>query len=143
MEIIEVKQNWPADTIRIDVSLGNYCNYKCWYCWPGSNDGTHKFPDFDLIVKNLSALLDYYLANSNKTKFDFNLLGGEATLWPRFVEFVAYFKSRYNCIFWYIIMGNSNYRPPPLCVHRPGLYGKSGVRSGADHLTPSMFVGKS
>lgn len=99
MEIIEVKQNWPEDTIRIDVSLGNYCNYKCWYCWPGSNEGTHKFPDFDLIVKNLSHLLDYYLANSKKKKFDFNLLGGEATHWPRFIDFVAYFKQNYDCVF--------------------------------------------
>lgn len=99
MEIVEVKQNWPKDTIRIDVSLGNYCNYKCWYCWPGSNEGTYKFPDFDLIVKNLSALLDYYLANSDKRKFDFNLLGGEATLWPKFIDFVAHFKKNYDCVF--------------------------------------------
>ena len=99
MNIIEVKQNFPKNTIRVDITLGNYCNYKCWYCWPGSNEGTHKFPDYDIMVKNLSYLLDYYLANSDKTVFDFNLLGGEATHWPKFIEFVSYFKQRYNCIF--------------------------------------------
>lgn len=99
MDIVEVKQSWPDDTIRIDVNLGNYCNYKCWYCWPGSNEGTHKFPDFDTIVNNLSYLLDYYLNNTNKRKFDFNILGGEATHWPRFLDFIKYFKEHYDCVF--------------------------------------------
>jgi organic radical activating enzyme len=98
MQIIEVKQNWPKDTLRIDISLGNYCNYKCWYCYPGSNEGTYKFPDIDLVIKNLSHLLDYYLTHTDKTKFDFNLLGGEVTHWPKFIEFVSYFKKNYNCV---------------------------------------------
>lgn len=98
MEIVEVQQNWPKDTMRIDISLGNYCNYKCWYCYPGSNEGTHKFPNIEVIIKNLSGLLDYYLTNTNKTKFDFNLLGGEVTYWPKFIEFVRYFKTNYNCV---------------------------------------------
>lgn len=96
--IIEVKQNWPDNLLRVGIVLGNYCNYKCWYCWPGSNDGTMKFPDVDLIIKNLSYTLDYYKEHTNKTKFDITLLGGEPTHWPQFIKFVSYFKDNYNCI---------------------------------------------
>ena len=99
MNIVEVKQNWPNGYMRIDVSLGNICNYKCWYCWPGSNDGKYKWPDFDILVKNLSHVLDYYIKHTDKRKFDFNLLGGEVIHWKRFIDFIKYFKERYDCIF--------------------------------------------
>ena len=53
MKIIEVKQRWPKDVLRIEIMLGNTCNYKCWYCFPGSNEGTHGWPEYDQFVKNL------------------------------------------------------------------------------------------
>jgi MoaA/NifB/PqqE/SkfB family radical SAM enzyme len=99
MEIVEVKQNWPDDLVKIDITLGNFCNYKCWYCWPSSHAGTHKWPEFDLITKNLCHLLDHYLANTSKKRFDFHLMGGEITHWPKFFEFIKFFKTRYDCIF--------------------------------------------
>jgi MoaA/NifB/PqqE/SkfB family radical SAM enzyme len=99
MNIVEVKQNWPSDLLRVDVTLGNICNYQCWYCWPGSNEGNHKWPEFDTIVKNTAHLLDYYLANTDKKKFDFHIMGGEVTHWKEFVNFIKYFKERYDCIF--------------------------------------------
>lgn len=99
MNIVEVKQNWPDDLLRIDLTLGNYCNYKCWYCFPGCNDGTYKWPNFDLFVKNLSHLLDYYLENTDKKRFDFHVMGGEITHWPKFFDLIKYFKSKYDCIF--------------------------------------------
>jgi organic radical activating enzyme len=98
MEIIEVKQNWPNGYMRIEVSIGNVCNYKCWYCWPGSNEGTYKWPNYDLFVKNLSHILDYYIKNTDKKKFDFNILGGESTHWKYFISFVKHFKENYDCI---------------------------------------------
>ena len=98
MEIKEVHQNWPDDLLRVDITLGNYCNYKCWYCWPGCNSGTHKWPDFDTFVKNLSFLLDYYLEHTNKRRFDFHIMGGEITHWPKFFKFLEYFKSRYDVV---------------------------------------------
>ena len=99
MILQEVKQNWPDDLIRIDITLGNICNYKCWYCWPGCNEGNHKWPNFDTFVSNLDYLMDYYLTNTNKKKFDFHIMGGEATHWPKFIEFIKYFKERYTCVF--------------------------------------------
>jgi MoaA/NifB/PqqE/SkfB family radical SAM enzyme len=99
MNIIEVKQNWISDVVRIDITLSNICNYKCWYCFDGCNTGTHKWPNFDVYVKNLSHLMDHYLKTTNKKKFDFHVMGGEATYWNRFFDFVSYFKQRYDCIF--------------------------------------------
>lgn len=106
MEIIEVKQNWPNGYFRLDFSIGNICNYKCWYCWPGSNEGNYKWPDFDLTVKNLSHILDYYIKNSNKKKIEINLLGGEVTHWKNFIPFIKHFKDRYNCVFSLITNGS-------------------------------------
>jgi organic radical activating enzyme len=99
MEIIEVKQNWPDDSMRIDLTLGNVCNYSCWYCWPGCHEGTNKWPEFTLFVTNLSHLLDHYLKNTNKKKFEFHIMGGEITHWPKFFDLIEFLKERYNCIF--------------------------------------------
>lgn len=99
MNIKEVRQDWPKDLLRIDLTLGNFCNYKCWYCWPMCNKGDMKWPEFDIFVKNLSHLLDYYIANTEKRKFDFHVMGGEITHWPKFFDLIAYFKNKYDCIF--------------------------------------------
>lgn len=99
MQIVEIQENWPDDLLRVNITLGNVCNYKCWYCWPGSNEGTYGWPDFDTFTENLSYLLDYYLNNTNKRRFDFHVMGGEATHWKRFIEFIKFFKDRYDCVF--------------------------------------------
>lgn len=99
MEITEVKQNVPENYFRVNYIVSNICNYKCWYCYPGANEGDIKWPDFDLITKNLSHLLDHYIKTTNKRKFEIALIGGEVTHWKQFVPFIKYFKERYNCIF--------------------------------------------
>jgi MoaA/NifB/PqqE/SkfB family radical SAM enzyme len=99
MELIQIKQNFPSDYFRIDYTVGNICNYQCWYCSPESRDGSIKWPNFELIKKNLSFLLDYYLEHTNKKKFEIGLLGGEVTYWKEFIPFIEYFKKKYNCIF--------------------------------------------
>lgn len=99
MEIIEVKQNWNSDVLKVDLTIGNICNYKCWYCFDGCNTGTVKWPEFDNYTKNISHLLNYYLEHTDKKKFDFNIMGGEVTHWKRFFDFIKYFKDRYDCIF--------------------------------------------
>ena len=64
MQITSVNNNWKDDVLNIDLSLGNICNYKCWYCWPGSNEGNYKWPDLDLLKTNISHLINHYLKNS-------------------------------------------------------------------------------
>jgi MoaA/NifB/PqqE/SkfB family radical SAM enzyme len=98
-QIVEVKQNWPNEYFRIDLYVGNICNFQCWYCWPESHAGDIKWPDYDLLVTNLSHLLNYYLEHTDKKKFQIAMLGGEVTHWPQFLNFIQYFKDRYDCIF--------------------------------------------
>ena len=97
--IIEIQQNWPTDYFRIDLYAGNICNFQCWYCGPENHRGDIKWPDYDLLVKNLSHLIDYYTEHAGKKKFQIAVLGGEVTHWKQFVDFVKYFKEKYNCIF--------------------------------------------
>jgi organic radical activating enzyme len=98
MEIVEVDNNWRSEVLNIDLILGNYCNYKCWYCWPGSNAGTIKFPDLELLKKNISHLINYYRDNTSKRVFDIHFCGGEPTHWKQFPEFISFLKENFNCL---------------------------------------------
>lgn len=96
MNIIEVKSNWKSSDLRIEFMIGNLCNYSCWYCFPGSFEGTHRFPDYDLIVKNLLHLVNRYKAKGKKRIF-LHIIGGEPTLWPKLGEFAELF-SKEGCL---------------------------------------------
>lgn len=98
MEIVSIHNNWKDEVLYIDVNLGSVCNYKCWYCWPGSNNGDVKFPDFELIKKNLSHLIRYYENNSPKKVFDIHFCGGEPSHWPKLTEFIKYLKENHNVL---------------------------------------------
>jgi organic radical activating enzyme len=77
--------------------ISNVCNYKCGYCFDGSNEGTHRFKeDWNTVVDNLTYLFDYYRKNSIKKKFEISLLGGEPTLWKNLPEFCAKLKAEHN-----------------------------------------------
>ena len=91
--ITQVNQKWPRDRLLINYSIHNVCNYKCWYCFPGSNEGDYRWPDLDLVTQNFLHLLKYYKDNLGKTKFQVNLLGGEPTLWPKLSTFVRNLKN--------------------------------------------------
>jgi organic radical activating enzyme len=95
--IKEVQNNTPANMLRIEYMLGNICNYRCSYCFPGSNEGTYKWPDVDLVIKNLSHLLDHYELNG-KDLFKFYLIGGEPTIWKDLPKLVTFLKENYNSI---------------------------------------------
>ena len=95
MELIKVDSSWKDSDLRIEFMLGNLCNFKCWYCFPGSNEGTHRFPDFDLTVKHLLHVIRHYRANGKKRVF-LHIIGGEPTIWPRLGEFAEIF-SKENC----------------------------------------------
>ena len=94
----QVKQNWKDDTFFIDLSIGNICNYQCNYCFPGANEGNHKWPDYDLLVRNTTHLLDYYMNKTNKRVFDIHFVGGEPTHWPKLLDFIQYLKKHYDCL---------------------------------------------
>jgi organic radical activating enzyme len=95
--IVEVKNNYPTDMLRIEYMLGNLCNHKCSYCFPGSNEGTYPWPEIETVKKNLGHLLDHYKRNG-KTLFQFYLIGGEPTLWKDLPELCKFLKDNYNSI---------------------------------------------
>ncbi len=98
MNLVSVHNNWKDDVLNIDILLGNYCNYKCWYCFPGSNTGTHKFPSLYLIKRNLAHLINYYKEHTNKKVFDIHFCGGEPTHWKQLPELIKFLKQEFNCL---------------------------------------------
>ena len=97
--IIEIKQEaWDPELLWVELTVGNICNFKCWYCFPGYNDGSIKWPDYDQLTENTSYLLNYYLKNTNKKKFYIHLLGGEIIFWKRFKDFTKFLKENFNCV---------------------------------------------
>ena len=96
--IIKVESNIPTGRLRIELFLSDVCNYKCWYCFPGSNTGTQPWPTLEKIKENLGHVLEYYKTHLNKKQFYLHIIGGEPTLWKNFGEFIQYFKENYDCL---------------------------------------------
>jgi len=97
MKINKITNTYPPNFLRIEYMLGNLCNYKCNYCFPGSNEGNHPWPDVEIVKANLGHLLDYF-KNHGKTTFQFYLIGGEPTLWKELTNLVSFLKEKYNAI---------------------------------------------
>ena len=97
MNLIKVENGWDQKTLCIDLCLGNVCNYKCWYCFPGANEGNQKFPDYETLKNNLTHLLNHYKSNG-KEVFDISFVGGEPTHWPKLVELIKHLKENFNCL---------------------------------------------
>lgn len=95
--IKEIDNNFPKDLLRIEYMLGNLCNHKCSYCFPGSNEGTYPWPDVEVVKKNLGHLLDHYKKHG-KTQFQFYIIGGEPTLWKDLPNLCFFLKEKYNAI---------------------------------------------
>jgi len=93
-ELIQIENN-KKDTLRIMYNLSNVCNYKCWYCFPGCNDGTVGWPDLTTAKLNMKHLLEYYF-NNGTNDINLNLIGGEPSLWRDLGEFVQYIKDNVN-----------------------------------------------
>lgn len=77
----------------IDWVLGNYCNYKCSYCFPNCNTGTSRVPKLDDQMKtNIRHLVNELLTKSKGEKIYFNLVGGEPTVYHDFENLIVFLK---------------------------------------------------
>ena len=84
--------------LYINYVVSTVCNYKCYYCFPGANDGKYKFPkDITLLKTNLGHVLKKYRDKLGKTNIRINLAGGEPSLWPLLGEFAEYFYKEFDC----------------------------------------------
>ena len=95
--ISAVLNNYPADFLRIEYMLGNICNYKCSYCFPGSNEGDALWPDINITKRNLAHLLRHY-QQYGKNKFQFYLVGGEPTMWKELPELAEFLKKEFDAV---------------------------------------------
>jgi len=99
------------DVLVIAWDPTNVCNFKCRYCFPGSNAGTHGTPqNLDLIVDNFRYLMDQYTKKLGKTKFQFVVAGGEPTIWKDLGLFISKIKENHNVYFSLISNGSRTLR---------------------------------
>lgn len=97
MKPIAIVNQDYAEYLHISYSFTNTCNYDCNYCFPPSKAGTYRFPDYDLLIKNMDHLLGIYRTHFNKKIIRMNIVGGEPTLWPQLGEFVQWCHDKYQC----------------------------------------------
>jgi len=71
MNLIKINNNWDKKSLGIALSIGNICNYKCWYCFPGANEGDKKWPDLGEISGTCGQILFNELENCNLRDNDF------------------------------------------------------------------------
>lgn len=95
-KLIKIEASHPK-LFRLYYDLGNLCNYKCWYCFPGANDGTQPWPDVDIVKKNIVHLINYYLNSGIVDDVELHLMGGEPTLWSKVGEFIQYVSANAKC----------------------------------------------
>ncbi len=93
--IKEIFNEYDKNFLKIEFMPGNICNYKCSYCFPGSNEGNMPWPDVDIVKRNISHLLDHYIKNGKDT-FELFLVGGEPTIWKKLPDLTKFLKSNYE-----------------------------------------------
>lgn len=94
MKVIKI-ENENSDTLDVEFVLGNVCNYKCHYCFPGCHEGTHRWPEHQQIIENIKLLFAFYKGHG-KLKINLKIIGGEPTLWPYLETFVKEIKKATN-----------------------------------------------
>jgi organic radical activating enzyme len=93
---MQIKSTQPGNVLEIRWAPNNVCNYKCAYCFPGANAGTHLSPvDLPKVVKNMRYMFDQY-QKQGKTEFHLKISGGEPTLWSSLGEFIYQIKQTHN-----------------------------------------------
>ena len=108
---IKIQSTREDSYLDIRWMPNNVCNFKCRYCFPGSNDGDYPSPnDINLIIKNFKHLLNVYKEQLGKTKTHIEIIGGEPTLWKDLDVFVKEIKKEHNVYISLITNGSRTLR---------------------------------
>ena len=92
-QLVAIKSTQPRQHLNIGWATSNVCNFKCRYCFPGSNEGDAANPqDLDLVVNHITHLIEHYRKNLDKQFFHLTVLGGEPTVWKDFGRFLEKIK---------------------------------------------------
>jgi organic radical activating enzyme len=93
MTPIKIKSLSKPNILNIRWSPSNVCNFKCDYCFPGSNEGNFKSPvNTDVVIANFQHLFKEYTTKLGKTKFHLDIGGGEPTVWKDLDKFILEIK---------------------------------------------------
>lgn len=111
MKPIKIVSTQKSNILEIRWSPNNVCNYKCEYCFPGSNTGDFTSPkNLDLIIKNFNCLIKHYRDQLGKTKIHIRINGGEPTLWKDLDVFIREIKKENDLYFSLISNGSRTLR---------------------------------
>ena len=134
--LTQVIEGRDSNVLTIEYMLGNLCNYKCSYCFPGSNEGNHPWPDTDLLIKNITHLFDTY-KKVGKNKFELYLIGGEPTLWKDIGKFCSFLKSNYDVV---IRISTNGYRKPDWWEEHAKLFDAVEISVHHEFADPAHIV---
>ena len=68
------------DTVIIEFTIGNWCNFRCPYCFDTSNLGTHRAPKVnDILVNNVKHMIKEIRSIYPNKHIRWTLSGGEPT----------------------------------------------------------------
>lgn len=71
--------------IVIEWMLGNWCNFRCSYCFDEANLGTHRAPEVTPVLQNnVTFLVNQIRKNNPKDHIQWTLSGGEPTAQKKF-----------------------------------------------------------
>lgn len=93
MKPIKIISTQKSNILEIRWNPNNVCNYKCEYCFPGTNTGEYLSPkNLDLVIKNFNHMIKRYKEQLGKTKIHLMMAGGEPTLWKDLSIFIREIK---------------------------------------------------
>jgi len=97
MNLVKIQSLEKSNILNVRWSPNNLCNFKCEYCFPGSNSGDFRSPsDVDTVISNFRHMFDQYQIKLGKTKFHLHIGGGEPTVWRDLDKFILEIKKSHD-----------------------------------------------
>lgn len=90
VEIVNISNTGHS---TIDWILGNYCNFKCSYCFGDLNTGSFRVPKLNSVIENNIKHIVSELHRVNKKDIAFTLSGGEPTMYHDFNQLTKLLRS--------------------------------------------------
>ena len=117
------------DTVVIEFTIGNWCNFKCAYCFDNANLGTYFPPKVnDVLINNVKHMIKEIRSAYPKKHIRWTLSGGEPTAQKKFAELITVLDSYENSHVMLVTNGsrpiawwkkNIKYLPHIILSHHP------------------------
>lgn len=134
--LTQVIEGRDSNVLTIELMLGNVCNYKCSYCFPGSHEGDHPWVDTTVLINNITHLFETY-KKQGKNKFELYLIGGEPTLWKDLPKFCSFLKTNYDTV---IRLSTNGYRKPEWWKENSKLFDAVEISVHHEFANPNHII---